>query len=84
MMESGRFCGGMPLHHRGPGNLPDVQAWVRLPNGLNNGYHVATIRGTDVILQQNSPKPRQALQKRWTGCGCGQSSISERCGRKRW
>jgi hypothetical protein len=47
----------------GPGNLQDLQAWVKLPEGLNNRYHVATIPGTDEILGQNPPNSRQALQK---------------------
>jgi hypothetical protein len=47
----------------GPGNLPDLQAWVQSPEGLANRYHVATIAGTDEILQQNPANPRQALQK---------------------
>ena len=47
----------------GPGNLPHLQAWVQSPHGLGNRYHVATIPGTEEILQENPENPRQALQK---------------------
>jgi hypothetical protein len=46
-----------------PVSLPDLQAWVQSPKGLNNRYQVARIPGTDDILQQNPENPRQALQK---------------------
>ncbi len=47
----------------GPGNLSDLQTWVKSPDGLDNRYHVATIPGTDEILRENPENPRQALQK---------------------
>lgn len=47
----------------GPGNLPDLMAWVQSPDGLDGKYHVATISGTQQILQQNPANPRKALQK---------------------
>ena len=47
----------------GPGSLPDLKAWVKSPEGLDNRYQVATISGTDKILEQNPEIPRQALQK---------------------
>jgi hypothetical protein len=47
----------------GPGSLPDLQTWVKSPDGLYNRYHVATIPGTDEILGQNPENPRQPLQK---------------------
>ena len=46
----------------GPGNLPDLLAWASSPNGLQGRYQVATIPGTEAILQQNPSNPRQALQ----------------------
>jgi endonuclease/exonuclease/phosphatase family metal-dependent hydrolase len=47
----------------GPGNLPDLRAWVKSPQGLQGRYHVATIPGTDDILAGNPADPRQALQE---------------------
>ena len=47
----------------GPGNLPDLLTWVKAPQGLGGRYHVATIPGTDEILQQDPANPRKALQK---------------------
>jgi endonuclease/exonuclease/phosphatase family metal-dependent hydrolase len=46
----------------GPGNLKDLMDWVESPNGLNGSYRVATIPGTEEILQGNPANPRSALQ----------------------
>lgn len=46
----------------GPGNLSDLQAWANAPDGLQGRYRVATIPGTEAILDEDPPNPRQALQ----------------------
>jgi endonuclease/exonuclease/phosphatase family metal-dependent hydrolase len=46
----------------GPGSLPDLRTWVNAQDGLGGQYQVATIPGTEAILQQNPPDPRAALQ----------------------
>jgi hypothetical protein len=46
----------------GPGNLPDLLGWASSPNGLQGRYRVATIPGTEAILQQDPANPRRALQ----------------------
>jgi hypothetical protein len=46
----------------GPPDLPALRDWVASPEGLGGRYHVATIPGTDEILDHNPADPRAALQ----------------------
>ena len=48
-----------------PGNLPALRDWIQSNSGLADRYRVATIPGTQDILDQNPANPRKALQRRY-------------------
>jgi hypothetical protein len=56
-----------------PGDLATLRAWVASASGLNARYHVATIPGTDAILQQGPANVRAALQDLYAMKGSDQS-----------
>lgn len=47
----------------GPGDLVALREWVASPVGLGGAYHVATMPGTDALLQTQPADVRKALQK---------------------